>query len=201
MSEKTEVMKTKKRKIFFFATLSLFIMFCSASDIQDMDGTTPAEYSDHKVNHLQEKSKYQFIGAEKCASVCHNNEKMGFQYDIWKTSPHSGAFNNLASKKAGKYAKKANLKENPQVSAVCLKCHITGYGLDSTYITVTYKRSDGVTCEACHKHEFVDKTYLPDEADCLKCHNNSVHKTEEFDFSEKSAIISHRRPIERYQIN
>ena len=32
----------------------------------------------------QEKAKYLYVGMEKCASVCHNNEKMGFQYDLMK---------------------------------------------------------------------------------------------------------------------
>jgi Cytochrome c554 and c-prime len=142
----------------------------------------------------QEKPKYQYVGIEKCASVCHNNGEMGFQYNIVKSSPHSKAFKALASEKALRYAKNANVKENPQESSICLKCHVTGGGLDSSSFTATYKKDDGVTCEACHKGEFILKTFLPKETDCLKCHNDSVHKTHKFNFKDKCAKIAHPRP-------
>ena len=119
---------------------------------------------------------------------------MGFQYDIVKSSPHAQAFNILLTKHANQYAKKANIKENPQESSVCLKCHVTGGGLDSSYFAATYKKEDGVTCEACHKGEYISKTFLPKETDCLKCHNDSVHKMHKFDFIEGSAKIAHPRP-------
>lgn len=143
----------------------------------------------------QDKSKYQYVGADKCASVCHNNEKMGFQYNIWKTSPHSKAFKSLESKRAEIYAKKAHINENPQESPACLKCHTTAGDLDSTYITNTFRREEGVTCEACHKHEFVSKSYLPNEADCLKCHNDSLHKMHKFNFKGSCLKIAHPRPV------
>jgi hypothetical protein len=119
---------------------------------------------------------------------------MGFQYNIVKSSPHSRAFKILASKKAMRYAKHANVKENPKKSSVCLKCHITGGGLDSSFFAPSYKKDDGVTCEACHKREFISKTFLPKETDCLKCHNDSVHKIHKFNFIDKCAKISHPRP-------
>ncbi len=149
---------------------------------------------DGKSTSAQEKPKYQYVGIEKCASVCHNNEKMGFQYNIVKRGPHSKAFKALASEKALRYAKNANVKENPQESSVCLKCHVTGGGLDSSSFTVTYKKDDGVTCEACHKGEFISKTFLPKETDCLKCHKDSVHKMPKFNFKYKCAKIAHPRP-------
>jgi hypothetical protein len=142
----------------------------------------------------QEKAKYIYVGMEKCASVCHNNKDMGFQYDIVKRSPHANAFKILVSQKADHYAIRAGIKENPQESPVCLKCHITGGGLDSTSFAATYRIDDGVTCEACHKGEYITKTFIPVETDCLKCHNNSVHKTPRFDFRKKLLLIAHRRP-------
>jgi hypothetical protein len=142
----------------------------------------------------QEKPKYEYVGVEKCASVCHNNEKMGFQYDIWKTSIHAESFKILNSKKARRYAREGGVKVNPQESSACLKCHTTGGELDSSYFTASYKKEEGVTCEACHKHEYLDKTYLPGKTDCLKCHNDSFHKIQKFDFGEKSAKIAHPRP-------
>jgi hypothetical protein len=142
----------------------------------------------------QEKVKYLYIGMEKCASVCHNNKDMGFQYDIVKKSPHSNAFKVLVSQKADRYAKKAKVTEDPSESPVCLKCHITGAGLDPSSFATTYRKDEGVTCEACHKGEYITKTFIPVEADCLKCHNNSVHRTSRFIFSDKLALIAHQRP-------
>lgn len=131
---------------------------------------------------------------EKCASVCHNNEKMGFQYDIMKNSPHSNAFKILVTEKAVRYAKKANVKENPQESPVCLKCHVTGGGLDSSFFASTYRKEEGVTCEACHKGAFITKAFIPKEEDCLRCHNDSVHKMNSFDFRKNCVKIAHPRP-------
>lgn len=152
--------------------------------------------SEIRINSPQEKTKYQYVGVEKCASVCHNNNKMGFQYDLWKTSAHSGAYKELASKRAEIYGKKAHIRGNPQESSACLICHTTRGELDPSFFTTTYRKEEGVTCEACHKHNFIDQTYLPDEADCLKCHNDSLHKMQKFNFRERSAKISHPRPTE-----
>jgi hypothetical protein len=143
---------------------------------------------------VQEKPKYHYVGIEKCASVCHNKEGMGFQYNIVKNGPHSQAFKILASKKAMHYAKNAEVKVDPQESTVCLKCHVTGGGLDSSFFAATYKKDDGVTCEACHKGAYITKTFLPTKIDCLKCHNDSVHKISKFDFKDKSNKIAHPRP-------
>jgi hypothetical protein len=143
---------------------------------------------------VQEIVKYHYIGMEKCASVCHNNEKMGFQYDIMKNSPHSNAFKILVTEKAVRYAKKANVKENPQESPVCLKCHVTGGGLDSSFFASTYRKEEGVTCEACHKGAFITKAFIPKEEDCLRCHNDSVHKMNSFDFRKNCVKIAHPRP-------
>jgi hypothetical protein len=143
---------------------------------------------------VQEKPKYHYVGIEKCASVCHNKEGMGFQYNIVKNGPHSQAFKILASKKAMHYAKNAEVKVDPQESTVCLKCHVTGGGLDSSFFAATYRKDDGVTCEACHKGAYITKTFLPTKIDCLKCHNDSVHKISKFDFKDKSKKIAHPRP-------
>jgi hypothetical protein len=144
---------------------------------------------------LQEKVKYHYVGMEKCASVCHNNEEMGFQYNLMKNGPHSNAFKILVSEKAYRYAKSAYVAGNPQESFECLKCHITGGGLDSSFFASTYRKEEGVTCEACHKGPFITKAFRPKAEDCLKCHNNSVHRVHRFNFEEKSAKIAHPRPV------
>jgi hypothetical protein len=147
----------------------------------------------------QEPVKYRYVGMEKCASVCHNTEEMGFQYDIVKNSQHANAYRILSSEKAFHFAKNANIKENPMESQVCLKCHVTGGGLDSSFFAATYKKEDGVTCEACHKGAFITKTYIPKEADCLICHNDSVHNIRQFNFSNACAKIAHPRPKTKLQ--
>lgn len=143
---------------------------------------------------IQEKVKYHFVGMEKCASECHNNEKMGFQYNIMKNSPHSNAFKILNSGKGEGYAKKAGIIENPQESQVCLKCHVTGGGLDSSFFAATYRKEEGVTCEACHKGAFISKAFIPRAKDCLNCHNDSVHRIPHFNFTRNIEKISHPRP-------
>jgi hypothetical protein len=142
----------------------------------------------------QEDTKYRYIGTEKCASVCHNKEDMGFQYDIMKNGPHAQAYNVLPTEKARHYAKDAGIKEYPQESSICLECHITGAGLDTSFFASTYKKEEGVTCEACHKGPYISKAFIPIESDCLKCHNNSIHQMSKFDFNERRAKIIHPRP-------
>jgi hypothetical protein len=153
-----------------------------------------------KSGFVQENPKYIYVGSEKCASVCHNKEEMGFQYNIMKNGPHSQAYKILTTIKAMRYTKNANVKVDSQESSVCLICHVTGGSLDSSFFAVTYKKGDGVTCEACHKGPYISKTFLPTETDCLKCHNDSVHKISEFDFRVKSAKIAHPRPKADFRI-
>lgn len=157
---------------------------------------SPETLATIRINAIpQEKVKYLYVGMEKCASVCHNNKEMGFQYDIVKNSPHANSFKILLSEKASRLAKKADIKESPGQSQVCLSCHITGAGLDSTFLTSTYKKEDGVTCEACHKGAYISQTFIPTETDCLKCHNDSLHKTKRFNFKENCEKIAHKRPV------
>lgn len=143
---------------------------------------------------VQDSSRYVFVGAEACAAKCHNSDVLGYQYDAWKKSRHSKAWESLSLEKAYIYSKNAGITENPGESRVCLKCHITASGVESSSLGTTYKKEDGVTCESCHKGEFMPKTFLPREEVCLKCHNNAVHEVSPFDFNERCFRISHPRP-------
>ena len=145
----------------------------------------------------QDTARYVYVGAETCAGKCHNNEELGHQYDNWKNSRHSKSYESLTTEEAMAYGKKAGISGNPAESLACLKCHVTAAGFDSASYGTTYKKEDGVTCESCHKGEFIPKTFLPQEADCLKCHNNSVHEVSVFDFKERCLKISHPRPKTR----
>ncbi len=190
-------MKTNKNRAVFLLIIA-FGFILSIGSIKAEQGYAVPEKSDNLLRignsrSVQEKSHYRYIGIDKCASVCHNNEKMGFQLNTWNSNLHKDAYNILISKKGEKYAKKAHLTDNPQETKACLKCHVTGGDVDSSCFTDTYKKEEGVTCEACHKQKSDGKTYLPDEADCLKCHNDSIHKMGKFNFKDKSAIIAHPR--------
>jgi hypothetical protein len=191
-------MKTRKRMTVFILTISSFLIIIFTSLKYDQGNAVfknPCFLSAAgRSGSMQEKTKYFYVGAEKCASVCHNNEDMGFQYNIWKESLHSEAFKKLTSKRAVRYGRNAGIKGNLRESTVCLECHITGGGLDSSFFADTYRKEDGITCESCHKGDYITKTFLPKESDCLKCHNNSVHKTQKFVFDERCAKITHPRP-------
>ena len=152
------------------------------------------QLSEVKVSTTQQETRYIFVGAETCAGKCHNIKEDGDQYNKWKKSPHSRSFKVLATKKAARYCAKAGIKEKPMESLICLKCHITASEVDTASLSATYRKEDGVTCEACHKGEFIPKTFLPKEEDCLKCHNGSIHEISKFDFSDKCAKISHPKP-------
>lgn len=168
-----------------------YIIFIFALVCTVIPGRGAKEVS--KESRGQEKTRYVFIGVEACASRCHNTEEMGYEYNRWKETGHSRSYEVLTGKKALEYARKNGISDLPQDSPVCLKCHITGAGADSSSFGATYKKEDGVTCEACHKGEFNPKTFLPEKKDCLRCHNDSVHEVSPFDFNERSLGISHPR--------
>lgn len=149
---------------------------------------------------LPDSQKYIYVGAEKCASVCHNNKKMGFQYEIIRKTELAEAYEILKSRKAFRLAREAHLNVAPFESEVCLKCHITGGDLDTTFFASTYRKEDGITCEACHKGPYKAVSFLPGENDCLRCHNNSVHKVPGFNFKKRSEKIAHSRPPQKNEI-
>ena len=102
-------------------------------------------------NFSQEQSEYLYVGADKCASPCHNAKKIGTQYDIWKSSPHSKAFTILSSENAKLYAKNAGIKDSPLKSTQCLKCHVTGYRKRGGFKKIEKTpEMAGVGCESCH---------------------------------------------------
>lgn len=189
---------TSKKTIALTIKTGIILMILIISGISYQMASIPKRSLNQRIginqNSVPDGPKYQYVGAMKCASECHNNEKMGFQFNSWKVSAHSNAFKNLSSRRAKIYARKANITGNLLESPVCLKCHITAGNLDSTYLASTYKKEEGVTCEACHKHDYETKTYLPAEADCQKCHNNSLHKVPDFNFKSDCEKIAHYRP-------
>jgi hypothetical protein len=88
----------------------------------------------------------------------------------------------------------------------CLLCHTTGTQDPDTLFADTWRREEGVSCEACHGpgSAYVDPAVMadresflahggiiPDQKTCQSCHRNS----ERFDFATWCPKISHQRPL------
>jgi hypothetical protein len=159
----------------------------------------------------QEKSKFQYIGADKC-KMCHNLPKKGAQYKKWSESPHANAYTALASDEAKKIAKEKGIAD-PQKADACLKCHVTGYGKPADMFQASFNKEEGVGCEACHgpgseyksmkimKDLYAGKAepktvglVLPTAEVCKTCHNPESPTYKEFKFDEFWQKIAHSIP-------
>ena len=152
---------------------------------------------------------HKYLGAAKC-SVCHGSEAKGNQFGVWKKTAHARAYDALAGEAALKIAKEKGLAKPPQQSDECLKCHVTGFGKPAATFDATYKKEEGVTCEACHGPGSDYKTIsvmkdqaaaiaaglvLPDEKTCTQCHNKESPVFKGFVFKEYVAKIAHPNPL------
>lgn len=155
-----------------------------------------------------EDAKHKFMGVANC-KMCHNKKENGDQFNHWKESKHSKAWEELASDKAKEFAKAKGIAGNPQEAPECLKCHVTGYGQAADLLDKKYDPKDGVMCESCHgpggdyfKKEVMkekDKAIaaglvLPKEEVCKKCHNPESPGYKEFNFDEFYKKIAHPMP-------
>jgi hypothetical protein len=155
--------------------------------------------------------KAQYIGAAKC-KMCHSAKAKGEVYPIWAKTKHANAFATLATEEAKAVAKKAGV-EDPQKSAKCLKCHVTGYDAAATAKAATYKMDEGITCETCHgpgslyqsmkvmkaldagTQDHAAVAYTPgDKKSCVKCHNPESPTYKPFKVEEAWKIIAHPVP-------
>lgn len=154
-----------------------------------------------------DEAAHKYVGVKKCA-MCHKSEAKGNQHGQWLSTKHAKAYERLASPEAKEAAKKAGVSGNPQESAKCLKCHITGYGQE-TLLTESFVKTDGVQCESCHGagsdysplSVMKDKEKalkagltIPTKETCIKCHNQESPTYEEFKFEEYYPEIAHPRP-------
>ena len=155
----------------------------------------------------------EFTGAAKC-KMCHNKEKSGKQYEAWSTSPHANAYATLASDEAKAIATEKGI-EDPQQADECLKCHVTGHGVDAARLGKKYTVEEGVGCESCHgaggdyKSNKIMKAVTSGETDgatvglmtptaevCTQCHNEESPTFKGFDYEEYAAKIAHPIPEE-----
>jgi hypothetical protein len=153
----------------------------------------------------------KYVGVKLCGS-CHKSEKTGAVYTVWEKTKHAKAFETLKSKEAEEIAKKKGLTKPAAESPECLKCHVTGGG-SATNVESTFKKEDGVTCEACHgaasgykmihnKPENKEKAVaaglnLGDKKDskfCEKCHNADSPTFKGFKIDEYWKQIAHGLP-------
>jgi hypothetical protein len=161
-----------------------------------------------------DEAQRMFVGSAKC-KTCHKTEAQGEQFPIWEKSAHAGAYATLASDKAKEIAKEKGI-EDAQKADACLKCHVTGHGVDAKFLGTKYAATDGVGCESCHGAggDYYKKSAMvsvakgevegasiglmtPDEKTCVVCHNEESPTFDGFDFKKMVAAIAHPVPDER----
>lgn len=154
-----------------------------------------------------ENAEHNYVGVKGC-KMCHMAPAKGAQYKSWEESKHAKAYETLGTEEAKKIAAEQGI-EDPQESAECLKCHVTGYGADASRFEPTYTMEEGVGCESCHgagkdyknikimkdvEQAKANGLILPTEEVCRKCHNEESPTYKEFDFEARYKEIAHPRP-------
>jgi hypothetical protein len=148
-----------------------------------------------------------YLGALSC-KACHNSVAKGEQYKKWEASAHAQAFKVLSTDAAKAVAAKLGLKEAPDASPQCLKCHVTGHGAKPEQLGPKYDKAEGITCEACHGPASKYKTehmkgleaglkagmLATGEKTCLACHNEGSPTYKPFKYAEACAKIAHDIP-------
>lgn len=150
---------------------------------------------------------HKYAGIKKC-KMCHKGEKNGMIFEKWQESSHAKSYAVLGEDAAKEVYTKLGKSGNPQDDPECLKCHVTGFGEDST-VTANLIITDGITCETCHGAggDYWKKTVMENreqsiaagmieapKEQCLKCHNEESPTYKEFNLEERWARISHSRP-------
>jgi hypothetical protein len=88
------------------------------------------------------------IGSNKCEN-CHNSAASGDQFGHWSERGHSNAFKMLTSEESLKVGKEHGIAD-PSKADECLRCHVTGHGLDKKQFKKSFDMEEGVGCESCH---------------------------------------------------
>lgn len=145
----------------------------------------------------------QYIGSIECAK-CHKSPSMGYQFSLWKTSPHAMAYASLGTPRAQEIAAEMGVKGDPLADPACLRCHATAYHDPAGGHADSYHLNEGVGCEACHGagSQFANDTVMRDKTaahqaglkpvsaeTCQPCHGDAHGKP--FDFDEAVKKIAH----------
>lgn len=136
---------------------------------------------------------FSYVGVDRCG-MCHKGSKKGEVYEKWKAGPHANAFENL---------KATNDENNPE----CLVCHVTGFDKSGYKIgDPDASKFEGVQCESCHgpgsdyrkisimkdkDKALQNGLIVPDEALCIKCHNENSPDFKGFDYKVYLNKIDH----------
>lgn len=91
----------------------------------------------------------EFVGNQTC-KLCHNKTDFGTQWEIWKGSPHSRAYEILFSEQSARITEERGITEKPWESTQCLRCHVTAYDAVARTTPPMIYIEDGVQCESCH---------------------------------------------------
>ena len=158
------------------------------------------------------RAENKYVGSKFCAA-CHKGGKGGTAYTVWEKSAHATAYQTLLGEEAKKVAKEKKLKAAPAESEECLKCHVTGGG-KAKNVEATFKKEEGVGCEACHGaasgfkmlHTKGDVAksqaaglVIPEKSEkaCVTCHNSESPTFKGFKFNEMWAKIEHGKPAKK----
>ncbi len=151
--------------------------------------------------------QHPYAGTKKC-KMCHKGEKKNFVYDVWAESKHAKAYATLATDEAKKIYEDLGHTGSPQEDDDCLKCHIPGVGMDTTY-TAKVVLENGVNCESCHGagNDYKKKSIMEDremaislgliadpKAVCITCHNEEAPTYKGFNYDEAWEKIKHSLP-------
>jgi hypothetical protein len=190
----------------------------SALAIAMLGMVTVALASTPSAEPAQAKKINHYIGSAKC-KLCHNLADNGNQFDVWTKSKHAEAFKTLATDAAKKAGAERQVAD-PQKDDKCLKCHVTGFGLEADQFDKKFDRTAGVQCETCHgPGEAHMKTRLAAAATetnadpkvrkvvpegemlikkgpelCLGCHNKDSPSFKNFCYGERFTKIAHYDP-------
>jgi len=176
--------------------------------MSDIAHPTPEDFKSGYTRQSPEvtgpiKDEGRHLGTVVCAA-CHKGPAMGYQFSKWRMSAHARAYAALATAEAYEIAQKQDLKDDPQASPVCLKCHATAYHRPTEGETESFSVYEGVGCEACHgagSHYYPEAIMRDARAakaaglkevtrqTCLGCHENAHDKP--FDYDGALKTIAH----------
>ena len=164
-------------------------------------------------NSKSDDKKHGYVGVERC-KICHNTEKQGKQYTIWKGTKHAQAYEALLTDKANEIAKEKGFKTKAVDTKDCLKCHASGYDVEASLLGPKFKVEDGVQCETCHgpgsdyqkfsimkdrEKAVANGLFIPKDIEtfCKTCHNSESPTFKSFNFAEAWNKIKHDIPKEK----
>lgn len=149
----------------------------------------------------------RYVGSAVCIT-CHTGAAAGHADVKWLRSRHGHAYWRLAADWAlvlGRSRPQYRNLEHPTDDERCLLCHVTGAQDPEALFAPTFRRGEGVGCEACHGpgSEYVDPAVMadpdqfaarggriPNAESCRGCHR----RADGFDFDRMWPEIAHPRP-------